>query len=189
MLMVVKGRNVLVMEQFKLEVNENDNYIELCDDAVLKVGKIIITGSNNRVYIGPKVKLNVSIIVKADNCSVYIGEKTTMLNVLISMHESGSIYIGKDCMLSGGIRMDVSDMHSIIDKNTGERLNPAKDIHINDHVWLANGVTVLKGTVIGRNSVVGSSSVTSGCYPNNSLVVGVPGKVIKENINWDREIL
>lgn len=43
---------------------------------------------------------------------------------------------------------------------------------------------ILKNTSIGDNTVVSAGSVVSGRFPNNSLIVGNPGKVVKIlNIN------
>lgn len=187
--MIEKGEEVVIGDKFNININGKSNKINISNRVSLKAGKIVILGSGNRIYIGEDCNLNVSIVIKSNDSSIYIGKKTTMLNVLISLHEQGSIYIGEDCMLSGGIRMDVSDMHSIIDNDTKIRINPAKDIFVDNHVWIANGVTLLKGTILGCNSVVGASTVTSGYYPDNSLVVGSPGKVIKNNINWNRDLI
>jgi acetyltransferase-like isoleucine patch superfamily enzyme len=47
-------------------------------------------------------------------------------------------------------------------------------------VWLGENVTVLDGTVIGDGSIVGAGSVLSGNYPPYSVIVGNPGKVIRQ---------
>ena len=44
-------------------------------------------------------------------------------------------------------------------KYTGKKINPAGNIHVKDHVWLAIGVTVLKDVTIGKGSIVGIHSV------------------------------
>ena len=42
----------------------------------------------------------------------------------------------------------VSDMHSLIDIVTGSRLNPARDVTIEDKVWIGQNATLLKGSHI-----------------------------------------
>ena len=49
-----------------------------------------------------------------------------------------------------------------------------------------NKVTVLKGVSIGSGSVVGIGSVVSTNITDNSIAVGVPAKVVKKDIVWDR---
>lgn len=111
------------------------------------------------------------------------------MNSVITLHEAGSIVIGRDCMLSGDVRMDVSDMHSILDAATKQRINPPEDICIDDHVWIGQGVHILKGTTIGANSILGAKAVVCSAIPSGVIAVGVPAKVVKEGITWDRRRL
>lgn len=69
----------------------------------------------------------------------------------------------------------------------GERINNPKDVVIGDHVWIAPNSVVMKGAVIGNGSIVGSHSMINKVIPANCLVVGMPGKVVKEGIKWTRE--
>ena len=172
---------------------------------------IIINGKNNKLRIADNVKLGPTYIeITGDDCSIIIeshcmvlGElrcldnstilqiqkETTMLGVKIYLHESGKIIIGKDCMFSSEILMDVSDCHSVIDLQSGKRINPPGDILIGNHVWLCEGCTILKGVTIGENAIVAAKSLVSTNVPANTIVGGIPAKIIKENITWDRRIL
>lgn len=47
-----------------------------------------------------------------------------------------------------------SDGHDIVSDNM--RINPAKSIKLEDKVWIADNVTILKGVNIGSHSVVGN---------------------------------
>lgn len=57
-------------------------------------------------------------------------------------------------------------------------------VTIEDNVWIGANVTILPGVVVGRGSVIAAGSVVTKSVPPNSLVAGVPAKVIKEQINW-----
>ena len=52
-------------------------------------------------------------------------------------------------------------------------------IQIEDNVIIGAGATVIDGIRIGKNSIIGAGSVVVQDIPANSLVMGVPGKVIK----------
>ena len=54
-----------------------------------------------------------------------------------------------------------------------------KPITIGNNVWIGANVIVLKGTVLGDNTVVGTGSVVKGEYPSNCVIVGNPAKIIK----------
>jgi len=54
-----------------------------------------------------------------------------------------------------------------------------KEVIIGENVWLGLNVTVLKGSTIGNNSIIGAGSVVTGAIPPNVIAAGVPAKVIK----------
>jgi len=68
-----------------------------------------------------------------------------------------------------------SDYHAARDR--GER--PTAPISIEEDVWLAGRVSVLRGSRIGRGSVVTAGSVVSGEIPPGVIAGGVPARVIR----------
>lgn len=52
---------------------------------------------------------------------------------------------------------------------------------IEDNVTLFSGAKVLGAVKIGENSIVGANSVVIKDVPKNSIVAGVPAKIIKQN--------
>ncbi|MBR6928293.1 MAG: gamma carbonic anhydrase family protein, partial [Methanobrevibacter sp.] len=53
---------------------------------------------------------------------------------------------------------------------------------LEDNVLIGMNATVLNGAHIGKNSIVGAGAVVSEGkeFPENSLILGVPAKLIKE---------
>lgn len=120
-------------------------------------------------------------------CSVTIGKDVSVqARVFITTAEQSQVVVGDDCMLSCEIQIRAEDSHAIYDVVTGERVNESKDIIIEDHVWLGYRCTVLQGTHIREGSVVGFGSIVKGNFPNNCAIAGVPAKVVKKNIAWER---
>ncbi len=193
-----------------LDERGSGNRVEIDPAAKINV-PIRIHGNQNRLFIGKNVRVEGTILeIIGNNCSVVLnddiiwrgiircrhddshivmGTKTTAMHAIVTLHEAGRITIGEDCMIAGDVRLDVSDMHSIMDLTTGKRLNHARNITIGDHVWLGHGVTVLKGCQIGSGSVVGAKSLAGGIIPENVVVAGVPARIIRENVKWSRERL
>ena len=60
-----------------------------------------------------------------------------------------------------------------------ENIGEAKTTWIGDNVFIGMNATVLMGTHIGNNSIIGAGAVCSGYYPDNSVIAGNPAKVIK----------
>lgn len=93
-----------------------------------------------------------------------------------------SLQIGPDVIIAWDTFVTDNDWHQI-----GDTRQSIKTI-IGEHVWLANGVKILKGSKIGANSIVACGSVvTGGDFPERSIIGGVPAKVVKSNIkDWHR---
>lgn len=98
------------------------------------------------------------------------------------------ITLGHDVMMGRNIVIYDSDFHSIPGED-GRPINFSKDVVIEDHVWLTNNVTVLKGVTIGKDSLISAMTLIRKDVPRASLVAGVPGKVLKDNACWSREYI
>ena len=55
-----------------------------------------------------------------------------------------------------------------------------------DYCWLGGNVTILGGVTIGAGSVVGAGAVVTKSVPPNSLVLGVPARVVRMITEADR---
>ena len=54
-----------------------------------------------------------------------------------------------------------------------------KNTYIDDDVWLAEGVTILKGTHIRRGCVIGAKALVNCDTEENGVYVGTPAKCLK----------
>lgn len=188
--------NIIIIEDsvkrlgnLQVKIYGNGNKLVIGEHTRLGGGLIEIRNNDSEILIGKSCLINGSFRCRANETVIKIGNKTTMMNAIITLHEKGCITIGEDCMLSGDIRMDVSDMHSILDAVTKKRINPPRDISIENHVWIGQGVHVLKGSIIESNSIIGAKSLVNSRVPTGCIAVGIPAKVVREGIDWDRRRL
>ena len=54
-----------------------------------------------------------------------------------------------------------------------------KPITIGDNVYIGNNVIILPGVNIGNKVIIGAGAIVSKDIPDNSVVVGVPARIIK----------
>lgn len=59
-------------------------------------------------------------------------------------------------------------------------------ITIEENCWICSSATVCGGVTIGKNSIVAAGAVVTRDVPPNSIVAGVPAKVIREIDEEDR---
>lgn len=65
-------------------------------------------------------------------------------------------------------------------------LEYASPITVKDGCWICSGATVCGGVTIGENSIVAAGAVVSRDVPPNSIVAGVPARVIRRIDENDR---
>ncbi|GAB1448446.1 acyltransferase [Bacteroidota bacterium] len=194
----IKGKNnslqiekSALLKNCKFDIQGDNNCIEIHASCFLNGLTFYIRGNSNKVVLGKGVRFNNSghIWVEDNHCVATIGDNTTIEDAHLAVTESNSkIEIGRDCMFAYDIDLRTGDSHSIIDKTTRERINPAQNISIGNHVWVASHVSILKGVQIADNSVVASRAVVTKSFSeSNILMGGMPARILKENIDWKRE--
>jgi acetyltransferase-like isoleucine patch superfamily enzyme len=93
----------------------------------------------------------------------------------------GGIEIGNDVIMGSYVSFH-SENHNFSDtsKLIREQGVNSKGIKIGNNIWVGAKVTFLDGCEVGDNSVVAAGAVVNGIYPANSIIGGIPAKVIKK---------
>lgn len=91
-------------------------------------------------------------------------------------------------MISNHVEIRTSDAHPIYNRDK-QIVNTSKSVVIGNHVWIASRVSIMKGVTIGEGSVIGMCAIVTKDIPPYSLAVGIPAKVTKSSISWEREIV
>lgn len=169
-----------------VRVSGRGNVIAIADPFLPSGAHFVLTGGAT-VRVGANANLNhLAVHALAPGVVVELGAWVSFNGACqITAHEPSHIRIGAGCLFGGGCSIASSDVHKILDVRTGERLNPAADIAIGEHVWAAANVTILRGSRIGADSVIGVGSVVRGEIPANALAAGAPARVVREGIRWE----
>jgi len=112
------------------------------------------------------------------------------INLGIFTRIGKNVFINTDCSFLdiGGITIEddvlIGPKVSIITE--GHPANPAKrkslivkQIVIKRNVWIGAGAIILPGVTVGENAVVAAGAVVNKDVPANTVVAGVPAKVIQ----------
>lgn len=140
-----------------------------------------------------------STITIGDNCKFLSTHTSNLIGInrpcLISTLAAGaSIEIGANCGFSGtvigcaasviigdNVRCGANTLITDTDWHTDDpRTGPDVPVLIEDNVWLGVNVTVLKGVVIGENTIVAAGSVVTKSLPANVIAGGIPAKLFKD---------
>ena len=104
-----------------------------------------------------------------------IGDRT-YINSGASICAAKQVRIGARCAIGNLTLIMDTDFHSTHDHAVPPE---ARAVVIEDDVWLAARVTVLKGVTIGRGAVVAAGAVVTKDVLPNTLVGGVPARLIR----------
>jgi acetyltransferase-like isoleucine patch superfamily enzyme len=161
----------------------NGNLINISAGARLRNAEITIRGIRNKLVIDSDTFFSRKIEMFGDDNAITIGSKSRINGASLYAHNGKSITIGSRCLFSTAIDIRTTDSHKIFSKD-GARINPDKDVVIEDRVWIGRMVSVLKGSHIQEGSVIGSMSLVVGKLPPRSICAGVPARTIREDIEW-----
>jgi len=177
------------LDHVVFDIIGNDNYIEIGKNCQIRNTLLYIRGNNHRLIINENCYFGGGELwIEDDNCQLIIHESTTVEEAHIAVTEPFSkIEIHKDCMLARYVEIRTGDSHSIVDRETGKRINNAANVCIGEHVWIGAHAKILKGVTIGNDSIIGTASVVTKNVPEYSIATGVPARVIRTGISWDRK--
>ena len=135
-----------VIDSLVIDSKGQNNCVVVGDSVKIKDCKIYIRGDNNKIVIGNKSTLRqVDFYIEDSQNEILIGSSTHFCGKThLAAIEGTKIKFGDRCLLSSNLHFATGDSHSILDLS-GERINPSKDIVIEDHVWIGTKVTCLKG--------------------------------------------
>ena len=188
---VIKGNHVYLNSGFflhsKVDINGTNNC--LINNGYLRKVSIKITGTDNIIEF-EDVKIDAAhIVLRGDRCHIIIRKGTTVGSMyMVCMGKNNSIDIGENCMIAENVDIWNTDSHPIYNEQ-GTIINKSKKIVVGKHVWLGKGSRILKGVTIGDNAVVGMGALVTKNIPPSSLNAGTPTRIIKSNINWDRNFI
>jgi len=133
-------------------------------------------------YIAPTAVIIGKVKIER-NCGIYPGAVIRAEENTITIGEGSNV---QDCCV---IHVD-KDHKAVIGRNVS--IGHGAIVHgatIEDNCIIGIHATILNGAVIGKGSIIGANAlVTSNTViPPHSLVIGVPGKVVKQDESYEEQ--
>lgn len=103
-------------------------------------------------------------------CQITAINKITIGNGLLT---GRFVYIGDNS--HGGLSWDEAEIPP-----SQRHLISKGEIKIGNNVWIGDKASIMGGVTIGDNVIIGAGSIITHDIPSNSLVAGVPAKILKQ---------
>lgn len=170
------GKKVKIIEKKHLTIGEKTRLQDgVYIDALSRDGVLI----GNHVVIGRNTRIECTGGLQSVGKGLKIGNRTTFGNDCM-FGAAGGIEIGDDVVAGQFIRFH-SENHNYGDKTKliREQGVSHKGIKVGNNCWIGAGAVFLDGAEIGDGCVVAANAVVTKKFPSNSIIAGVPAKVIK----------
>ena len=102
--------------------------------------------------------------------------KNIFINHACSFLDIGGITIEDDVQI--GPRVNLTSENHPLDPGDRKTVIP-RAIVIKRNAWIGAGATILPGVTVGENAIVAAGAVVSRDVPPNTVVAGIPAKVVK----------
>ncbi|MCC8081137.1 MAG: sugar O-acetyltransferase [Lachnospiraceae bacterium] len=116
--------------------------------------------------------------------NIFVGDNV-FINFGCHFQDQGGIYIGDGALIGS----------QVVIATINHDLNPAKradnhpaPVHIGKKVWIGSHAAILPGVTIGDGAVVAAGAVVTKDVPANTVVAGVPARVLKNSLQ-ERETI
>lgn len=117
-----------------------------------------------------------------DKLGVRHGENlfiTDPLRCEIDLTRPWLLEFGNDVTITDNVRILTHDFsYSVVALKNGVICPSLGKVKIGNNVFLGSHAVILPGTIIGDNCIIGGGTVVTGNIPSNSVVAGVPGRVL-----------
>lgn len=153
----------------------------------------IVNASNGKIVLGKNTRIgNSTELVAAQGHEIHLKDYSTIYS---NGKLLGGITIERYCVLATNIYMSSGNhfafeypelpirMQDILVRKEKKNIN--KPIHIHEDVWIGNGVFISPGITIGRGAIIGAGAIVTKDVAPYKVVVGNPGKTIKERLHFE----
>ncbi|HIE5649157.1 TPA: DapH/DapD/GlmU-related protein [Stenotrophomonas maltophilia] len=155
------------------------------------IGRPIFLLGARRMHIGRQVRIFPGLRAECHGDGrLFIGDNVS-IGQNFHVIAGSELHIGGGSLISGGVF--ITDTDHTFDEvgipvfDQPVRVTPTR---VGENCFLGIGARIQAGTILGNGCVVGANSVVKGNFPDHSMIVGTPGRIVKRynaaSSMWER---
>lgn len=142
--------------------------------------RLIANGENASISIGDHTTIYPYALLKTNGGKIDIGAASSVNDYCV-LYGSGGIAIGPDVHIAAHVVIVASEHdYTKLGGPDFSRDVGGRGVKIEKSVWIGTRAVVLDGVTVGTGSVIAAGAVVTDDVPPNSIVAGVPARVIKK---------
>ncbi len=171
---VIFGKGLMIRKPAQIRIGAK----VAIDDATLLDGGLeaetaISIGAGSVISKGCVLQAKTRPLVLGAHCDI---GAHVILSSIGGIVLGDAVLIAGNCYIGGG-RYHTKDPHKPI---MYQGVYSRGSVQIGDGTWIGASSTILDGVTIGKNCVIGANSLVTRDVPDNSVAVGSPARVLKQ---------
>lgn len=155
------------------------------------IGVPIFTYGLKRVIIRKRVRIMPGLRIETHKNGSIIFENNVSIGQNFHITSAENLIIGADTTILGNVFVtNIDHDYQEIGKHILDQQMIVKETKIGKNCFIGYGAAIQAGTVLGYQCVVGANSVVRGNFPDYSVIVGSPARIVKryklETKTWDK---
>jgi acetyltransferase-like isoleucine patch superfamily enzyme len=152
---------------------QTDGIAFVCPGVTFEIGKGATVHLGRWSWIGHGSK------IRSHEGEVRIGAKT-VLGQECTISSFQHVSIGRECIVADRVKLIDFD-HGVVETERPIRDQGIykRDVRVGHNVWIGYGACILRGATIGDNAIIGTSTVVTKDVPDNAVVAGAPGRILR----------
>ncbi len=150
-----------------------DGIAFVCPGVTFEIGK------QASVHLGRWSWLGHGTKIRSHEGEVRIGAKS-VLGQECTISSFQHVSIGRECIVADRVMLIDFD-HGVVetDRPVRDQGIYKRDVRVGHNVWIGYGACILRGVRVGDNAIIGTSTVVTKDVPDNAVLGGVPGRILR----------
>lgn len=155
------------------------------------IGIPLLTYGLKGVTIKKRVRIMPGLRIETHKKGTICLDENVSIGQNFHITSAGNLIIESDTTISGNVFVtNIDHDYQEIGKHILDQQMIVKETKIGKNCFIGYGAAIQAGTVLGYQCVVGANSVVRGNFPDYSVIVGSPARIVKryniETKTWEK---
>ncbi|WP_447593279.1 acyltransferase [Stenotrophomonas rhizophila] len=145
-----------------------------------------------RIFVGSRVRIFPGLRAECHGDGILELGNEVALGQCCHITCMGKLVIGSGTMITGYVSItDIEHAYEAAGVSVRDQPTRWRETRVGKNCFIGMGARLQAGTVLGDGCVVGANAVVQGVFPDNCVIVGAPGRVVKmynpDAGQWERQ--